>query len=87
MSVPKTLLWCDLFSFLQEQKALIKPVMVLLKNYHIIFIGDREFHSIELATWLKNEKKKMKINLNWSKFKYTILFFIRIRNSIILLRN
>ena len=37
-------------SNLQEQKALIKPVIKLLKKYHIIFIGNREFHSIELAT-------------------------------------
>ena len=45
-------------SNLIEQKALIRPVIKLLKKYHIIIIGDREFHSIGLATWLKNEKKK-----------------------------
>ena len=47
-------------SNLQEQKALIRPVIKLLNKYHIIIIGDREFHSIELATWLKKEKKKGK---------------------------
>ena len=45
-------------SNLNEQKALIRPVLKLLNKYHIIIIGDREFHSIELATWLKQEKKK-----------------------------
>ena len=43
-------------SNLKEQKALIKPVLKLLNKYDIIIIGDREFHSIELATWLKKEK-------------------------------
>ncbi len=47
-------------SNLKEQKALIKPVLKLLKNYHIIIIGDREFHSIELATWLRKEQKRRK---------------------------
>ena len=47
-------------SNLAEQKALIRPVIKLLNKYHIIIIGDREFHSIELATWLKKEKKKGK---------------------------
>lgn len=53
-------------SNLQEQKALIRPVMLLLNRYHIIFIGDREFHSIELATWLKNEKKKRKQKIDFA---------------------
>jgi hypothetical protein len=43
-----------------EQRALIKPVLKLLSKYQIILIGDREFHSIELATWLKQEQKKRK---------------------------
>jgi hypothetical protein len=42
-------------SNLQEQKALIRPVIKLLNKYHIMIIGDREFHSIELATYLSPE--------------------------------
>lgn len=53
-------------SNLQEQKALIKPVLKLLKKYHIILIGDREFHSIELATWLKREKNKRKQRIDFA---------------------
>ncbi len=34
----------------KEQKALIKPVLKLLKNYRITIIGDNEWNSIELAT-------------------------------------
>jgi hypothetical protein len=45
-----------------EQKALIRPVLKLLNKYHIIIIGDREFHSIELATWLKNQRRKQKLD-------------------------
>ncbi len=47
-------------SNLAEQKSLIRPIIKLLKNYHIIIIGDREFHSIALSKWLKKEKKKGK---------------------------
>ncbi len=38
----------------REQKALIRPVLKLLKEYELIIIGDREFHGVELAYWLKN---------------------------------
>lgn len=53
-------------SNLQEQKALITPVINLLNNYHIIIIGDREFHSIGLATWLKNQNKKSKNKIDFA---------------------
>lgn len=36
----------------QEQQKVLRPVIRLLKNYKIVIIGDREFHSIELAEWL-----------------------------------
>jgi len=34
-------------SNLAEQKALLRPVLRLLKNYQIILVADREFHSIK----------------------------------------
>ncbi len=34
---------------LQEQQVL-RPVIWLLKKYKLVVIGDREFHSIELAS-------------------------------------
>lgn len=49
-------------SNLAEQQSLIKPIIKLLKNYHIIIIGDREFHSVELSKWLKNKKKEREKN-------------------------
>jgi hypothetical protein len=40
----------------QEQKAILKAVLKLLKSYQLIVLGDREFHSIELANWLHSRK-------------------------------
>jgi len=40
----------------QEQKAILKAVFKLLKSYQLIILGDREFHSIELANWLQHRK-------------------------------
>ncbi len=39
-------------SNLAEQKALLRPVLRLLRNYEIVVLGDREFRSVELASWL-----------------------------------
>lgn len=43
-------------SNLQEQKEVLEPVLELLKEYKIIVIGDREFHSAKLGEWLKNKQ-------------------------------
>jgi hypothetical protein len=40
----------------REQKAILKAVLKLLKSYQLIVLGDREFHSIELANWLHSRK-------------------------------
>ena len=42
-------------SNLAEQQALLGPVLKLLKDYDIVVLGDREFHSAELAKWLIEE--------------------------------
>ena len=39
-------------SNLREQKALLRPVLRLLKRYKVVVLGDREFRSIRLAHWL-----------------------------------
>jgi hypothetical protein len=39
-------------SNLGEQKKFLKPLLKLLKSYPIVIIGDREFHSVQLAAWL-----------------------------------
>ena len=44
-------------SNLIEQKAVIRPVIRLLKGQKIMIIADREFHSIFLSHWLKKYHK------------------------------
>ena len=58
-----------------EQEALIRPVLKLLNKYHIIIIGDREFHSIELATWLKKEKQRTKKKIDFALRQKKDTFF------------
>ncbi len=40
-------------SNLAEQQKVLRPVIRLLKKYKLVVVGDREFHSIELASWLQ----------------------------------
>ena len=42
-------------SNLAEQQQVLRPVIRLLKRDKLIIIGDREFHSIELAQWLHRQ--------------------------------
>ncbi len=48
-------------SNLAEQQAVIRPVLRLLKKYQLVIIGDREFHSVKLAHWLKKKGKKQNV--------------------------
>ncbi|HEY9302334.1 MAG TPA: transposase [Phormidium sp.] len=42
-------------SNLAEQQQVLRPVIRLWKRYKLVIIGDREFHSIELAQWLHRQ--------------------------------
>lgn len=42
-------------SELKTQKRLLKAVLHLFKNYPVLVLGDREFHSPKLADWLESE--------------------------------
>lgn len=42
-------------SNLTEQQQVLRPVIRLFKKYKLVIIGDREFHSIELAQWLHRQ--------------------------------
>jgi hypothetical protein len=42
-------------SNLAEQQKVLRPVIRLLKKYKLVIIGDREFHSVELASWLQGQ--------------------------------
>jgi hypothetical protein len=43
-------------SNLEQQQAILRPVLRLLKSYQVVVVGDREFHSVKLATWLQEQK-------------------------------
>lgn len=43
-------------SNLDQQKAILRPVLRLLKSYQLVVVGEREFHSIKLADWLAKQK-------------------------------
>jgi hypothetical protein len=43
-------------SNLQEQQVVLLPVFRLLKGYKIVTLGDREFCSVDLANWLREQK-------------------------------
>lgn len=43
-------------SNLDQQPAILRPVLRLLKSYKVLVLGDREFHSVKLAGWLLEQK-------------------------------
>lgn len=43
-------------SDLREQQVVLRPVIKLFKAHKLVIIGDREFHSVELAHWLHRQK-------------------------------
>lgn len=45
-------------SNIDEQKALLTPVLELLSDYEVIVLGDREFGSVKLASWLCERQVK-----------------------------
>jgi hypothetical protein len=45
-------------SDLKEQQIVLRPVIKLFKAHQIIIVGDREFHSVELAQWIDRQGVK-----------------------------
>lgn len=41
---------------MREQKALIGPALQVFKQYSVLLLGDREFHSVKLANWLVSKR-------------------------------
>lgn len=50
-------------SNLNEQIAVLRPALKLLKSYQIIVVGDREFRGVQLAYWLKNKGVKFALRV------------------------
>ncbi len=45
-------------SDLREQQSVLRPVIKLFKTHKIVIIGDREFHSVDLAQWIHRQGVK-----------------------------
>ena len=77
-------------SNLTEQKAVIRPVIRLLKGQKIIITADREFHSIFLSHWLKKYQtldvyfvfRQKKSTMIKRGKKYCIVVLIKIETKI-----
>jgi hypothetical protein len=55
-------------SNLVEQQALITPVLALFEGYEIVLLGDREFGSVKLASWLCEKKVKFVLRIKQSRY-------------------
>lgn len=50
-----------------EQWAIFSQVLPLFKNYKIIVLGDREFCSVKLANWLREQRVQFCLRLRKSE--------------------
>lgn len=55
-------------SKLSEQQAVLTPVLALLKAYSIVILGDREFCSVKLAHWLRQQPVGYCLRLKRSEY-------------------
>jgi len=51
-----------------KQQALITPVLKLLSDYEVIVLGDREFGSVKLASWLCNKQVKFILRVKQGRY-------------------
>jgi hypothetical protein len=51
-------------SELREQQIVLQPVIKLFKAHKLVIIGDREFHSVELAHWLHRQPQQILFKRN-----------------------
>jgi len=51
-----------------EQQALITPVLELLSDYEVIVLGDREFGSVKLASWLCHKQVKFILRVKQGRY-------------------
>lgn len=55
-------------SNLQEQQALITPVLALFQDYEIVILGDREFGSVKLGSWLSSINVKFVFRIKQGRY-------------------
>ena len=61
-------------SNLKQQQKLLRPVLRLLKGYQFVVIGDREFSSVGLACWLRQQHVRFVFRLKQSTHIYLPAF-------------
>ena len=52
----------------EEQKAIISKVLPLLKDYKVVVLGDREFCSVHLGNWLRQQRQYFCLRLKHNEF-------------------
>jgi hypothetical protein len=52
----------------EEQKAVLTKVLPLFKPYKVVVLGDREFCSVKLANWLRDENVYFCLRLKKNEF-------------------
>jgi hypothetical protein len=55
-------------SNIEEQKSLITPILSLFKDYKIIILGDREFGSVKLGSWLCEKQVRFVVRIKQSRY-------------------
>jgi hypothetical protein len=55
-------------SGLTQQQAVLRPLLTLLKPYQVIVLGDREFCSVHLAQWLRQEELSFCLRLRCNEY-------------------
>ena len=71
-------------SNLREQQIVLRPVIKLFKAHQIVIVGDREFHSVDLAQWIDCQgvkfvlRQKKDTNFRRSRRKFNSLSSLQI---------
>ncbi len=55
-------------SGLSQQQATLRPLLTLLQPYQVIVLGDREFCSVHLAKWLRQEELSFCLRLRCNEY-------------------
>jgi Transposase DDE domain len=58
-------------SNLEQQKNVFNQVLPILKNYKIVVLGDREFCSVKLATWISEQNVDFCLRLKKNEYILT----------------
>lgn len=55
-------------SNIEEQKSIITQILSVFKDYKIIILGDREFGSVKLGSWLCEKQVRFVLRIKQSRY-------------------